>query len=59
MYINTKNYVARRASVFFRDMTDQPEKFIIAELIREKALLNLDEEVSWIVVGLKGSSKGR
>lgn len=31
---------------FPEDMiTDQPEKFIIAELIREKALVNLDEEV--------------
>ena len=26
-------------------ITDQPERFIIAEIIREKALLNLDEEV--------------
>lgn len=31
---------------FPEDMiTDQPEKFIIAELIREKALVNLDQEV--------------
>lgn len=31
---------------FPEDMiTDQPERFIIAEIIREKALLNLDEEV--------------
>lgn len=40
---------------FPEDMiTDQPEKFIIAELIREKALLNLDEEIPHgIVVGIE------
>lgn len=36
-------------------ITDQPEKFIIAETIREKALLNLDEEVPHgIAVGIEG-----
>ena len=31
---------------FPEDMiTDQPERFIISEIIREKALLNLDEEI--------------
>lgn len=40
---------------FPEDMiTDQPEKFIIAELIREKALLNLDEEIPHgIAVGIE------
>lgn len=36
-------------------ITDQPEKFIIAEIIREKALLNLDEEIPHgIVVDVDG-----
>lgn len=36
-------------------ITDQPERFIIAEIIREKALLNLDEEVPHgIYVGIDG-----
>lgn len=41
---------------FPEDMiTDQPEKFIIAEIIREKALLNLEEEVPHgIAVGIEG-----
>ena len=26
-------------------ITDQPEKFLVQEIIREKALLNLDEEI--------------
>lgn len=41
---------------FPEDMiTDQPEKFIIGEIIREKALLNLDEEVPHgIAVGIEG-----
>ena len=40
---------------FPEDMiTDHPEKFIIAELIREKALLNLDEEIPHgIAVGIE------
>lgn len=41
---------------FPEDMiTDQPERFIIAETIREKALLNLEEEVPHgIAVGIEG-----
>ncbi len=36
-------------------ITDQPEKFVIAEIIREKALLNLDEEVPHgIAIGIEG-----
>lgn len=36
-------------------ITDQPERFIISEIIREKALLNLEEEVPHgIVVGIEG-----
>lgn len=36
-------------------ITDQPERFIIAEIIREKALINLDEEVPHgIYVGIDG-----
>ena len=36
-------------------ITDQPERFIIAEIIREKALVNLDEEVPHgIYVGIDG-----
>jgi len=36
-------------------ITDQPERFIIAEIIREKALQNLDEEVPHgIAIGIEG-----
>lgn len=39
-------------------ITDQPERFIIAEIIREKALLNLDEEVPHgIFVDIEGIKK--
>lgn len=41
-----KNKLPEGPQYFPEDMiTDQPERFIIAELIREKALLCLDEEV--------------
>lgn len=41
-----RNMVPEGPQYFPEDMiTDQPERFIIAEIIREKALLNLDEEV--------------
>lgn len=36
-------------------ITDQPERFIIAEIIREKALINMDEEIPHgIAVGIEG-----
>ncbi|WFA09556.1 GTPase Era [Tissierella sp. Yu-01] len=56
-YINVlKNMLPEGPQYFPEDMiTDQPEKFIIAEIIREKALLNLDEEVPHgIAVGIEG-----
>lgn len=41
-----KSIIPEGPQYFPEDMiTDQPERFIIAEIIREKALLNLDEEV--------------
>lgn len=41
-----KNIIPEGPQYFPEDMiTDQPERFIIAEIIREKALLGLDEEV--------------
>lgn len=56
-YIETiKNLFPEGPQYFPDDMiTDQPERFIIAEIIREKALLNLDEEVPHgIYVGIEG-----
>lgn len=56
-YIETiKNLLPEGPQYFPDDMiTDQPERFIIAEIIREKALLNLDEEVPHgIYVGIEG-----
>lgn len=46
-YINVlKDMMPEGPQYFPGDMiTDQPEKFIVSELIREKALLNLDEEI--------------
>lgn len=46
-YLKTlKNMISEGPKYFPEDMiTDQPEKFIISELIREKALHNLEEEV--------------
>lgn len=41
-----KEMIPEGPQYFPEDMiTDQPEKFIISELIREKALLNLEEEI--------------
>ena len=41
-----KDMIPEGPQYFPEDMiTDQPERFIISELIREKALLNLDEEI--------------
>lgn len=41
-----KNMVPEGPQYFPDDMiTDQPERFIISEIIREKALINLEEEV--------------
>ena len=41
-----KNKLPEGPQYFPEDMiTDQPERFVIAEIIREKALLNLEEEV--------------
>ena len=41
-----ENMLPEGPQYFPEDMiTDQPERFIIAELVREKALLNLEEEV--------------
>jgi len=56
MYINTLRTMLPEGPQYFPEdmITDQPEKFIIAELIREKALLNLDEEVPHgIAVGIE------
>jgi GTP-binding protein Era len=56
-YINVlKELLPEGPQYFPEDMiTDQPEKFIIAEIIREKALLNLEEEVPHgIAVGIEG-----
>ncbi|MBC8588371.1 GTPase Era [Paratissierella segnis] len=46
-YIKTiKEMIPEGPQYFPEDMiTDQPERFIISEIIREKALLNLDEEI--------------
>lgn len=41
-----KNMIPKGPQYFPDDMiTDQPERFIIAEMIREKALINLEEEI--------------
>ena len=56
-YISTlKEMLPEGPQYFPEDMiTDQPERFIIAEIIREKALLNLEEEVPHgIYVGIDG-----
>lgn len=46
-YIEVLKSIIPEGPQYFPDdmITDQPERFIIAELIREKALLSLDEEV--------------
>ncbi len=56
-YISTlKEMLPEGPQYFPEDMiTDQPERFIIAEIIREKALINLEEEVPHgIYVGIDG-----
>lgn len=55
-----KEYLPEGPKYFPDDMiTDQPERFIVSEIIREKALLNLDEEIPHgIFVGID-SIKGR
>lgn len=51
-----KDILPQGPQYFPEDMiTDQPEKFVISEIIREKALHNLDEEVPHgIYVGIEG-----
>lgn len=46
-YISTLKVLLPEGPQYFPEdmITDQPERFIIAEIIREKALLNLEEEV--------------
>jgi GTP-binding protein Era len=46
-YIEVLRNIVPEGPQYFPDdmITDQPERFIISEIIREKALLNLDEEV--------------
>lgn len=51
-----KDMLPEGPQYFPEDMiTDQPERFIIAEIIREKALINMDEEIPHgIAVGIEG-----
>jgi GTP-binding protein Era len=46
-YIEVLKEMLPEGPQYFPDdmITDQPERFIISEIIREKALLNLDEEI--------------
>ncbi len=46
-YVDVLKSMLEEGPQYFPDdmITDQPERFIIAEIIREKALLTLDEEV--------------
>ncbi len=46
-YIDTLKSLLPEGPQYFPDdmITDQPERFIVSEIIREKALLNLDEEL--------------
>lgn len=56
-FINVLKEMLPEGPQYFPDdmITDQPEKFVIAEIIREKALLNLDEEVPHgIAIGIEG-----
>ncbi|GFN34695.1 GTPase Era [Tepidimicrobium xylanilyticum] len=60
LYIRTvKDLLPEGPQYFPEDMiTDQPERFIISEIIREKALLNLQEEVPHgIFVGIEEIKK--
>lgn len=59
-YIEVLKELLPEGPKYFPDdmITDQPERFIIAEIIREKALLNLDEEVPHgIVVEIESIKK--
>lgn len=51
-----KDMLPEGPQYFPEDMiTDQPERFIISEIIREKALINMDEEIPHgIAVGIEG-----
>lgn len=56
-YIEVLRAMLPEGPQYFPDdmITDQPERFIISEIIREKALLNLDEEIPHgIFVGIEG-----
>lgn len=56
-FIQVLKEMLQEGPQYFPDdmITDQPEKFIIAETIREKALINLEEEVPHgIAVGIEG-----
>lgn len=46
-YIDVLKKIIPEGPQYFPDdmITDQPERFIIAEMIREKALINLEEEI--------------
>lgn len=55
-FINVLKEMLPEGPQYFPDdmITDQPEKFIIAEIIREKALINLEEEVPHgIAIGIE------
>lgn len=55
-YIDVLKEILPQGPQYFPEdmVTDQPEKFVIAELIREKALINLEEEVPHgIAVGVE------
>lgn len=56
-YISVLKEILEEGPQYFPEdmITDQPERFIIAEIIREKALINLDEEVPHgIYVSIEG-----
>lgn len=46
-YINAIKEIIPQGPQYFPDdmITDQPERFIVSEIIREKALINLEEEI--------------
>lgn len=59
-YVNSIEKLLQEGPQYFPDdmITDQPERFIISEIIREKALENLQEEVPHgIFVGIENVSK--
>lgn len=60
VYVNSIEKLLQEGPQYFPDdmITDQPERFIISEIIREKALENLQEEVPHgIFVGIENVSK--